>query len=142
MTITASIDTHEIQKRLNELVKFSNRKLFTTIGDYVIFQITSRTAAGKNVNLLPFRPYSQKYKKVREKKGRPISKVDLFFTGKMLAAMTKKVNDNQVIIHFSTQEEASKAFYNNIRRKFFDLNKRDEKEIINMVSDRIEEITK
>ena len=88
-------------------------------------RIVQRTQSGKDVNDQAFAPYSKAYAKVRQKKGRKTSPVDLLFTGKMLAAIQTRIRrfaqGIEATIYFSSPQEAAKAAGNQRLRPFFGL---------------------
>ena len=88
-------------------------------------RIVLRTQAGKDVDGAAFAPYSKAYAKVRQKKGRKTSPVDLLFTGKMLAAIQTRIRrfaqGVEATIYFSNPQEAAKAAGNQRLRPFFGL---------------------
>jgi hypothetical protein len=92
-------------------------------------RIDKRTRLGLDVNEQPFRPYSEAYRGFRKKKGRPVDKVTLIFTGRMLGDMQFGMQGQDGIINFSRRSEAKKAAMNNRRRKFFGLNRGDTRAI-------------
>jgi hypothetical protein len=72
--------------------------------------ILERTAKGVDADGKAFPPYSEKYAARREARGRPTSKVDLFFTGQMLGAVTERVvSGNEAHVFFADTQQAAKA---------------------------------
>lgn len=123
-----------------------HKQILDEIGNFVIFNIQDRTADGKDVDGQPFTPYSKSYKMIREEKGLPSGKVDLFFTGSMMSAMTYVVKPNSVKIFFqSTQDKkgssnVDKAYYLNENRKFFSISYDQKIQIVNLYNKYIESI--
>jgi hypothetical protein len=115
------------------------------IGMFLMTRIKTRTAAGVDVNGSEFKPYSAPYAFFRQQKGRPIDKVDLFFTGSMLSSMTYTATADQTRIFFSpTQDRSgmsnpSKAFWLNQKREFFGISEEDRKQIGTLVLDSLHE---
>lgn len=144
--MSVDVDDKKVQLLLDKLYSFATQppaKLFKLIGDYSVFSIESRTAQGKDVKGQAFKGYSESYKKVREKAGRPINKVDLFFTGKMLGSMThRKQGTDKVQIYFSMQEQATKAAHLTEKRNFFALSLSDHQKIKNIIIKTLEEVTR
>lgn len=131
-------DVSKVVKMLDELskgIKTPPVKMLNQIGEYAKTAIKARTAQGKDVNESPFKGYSSGYKAIRAKAGRPINKVDLHFTGKMLAAMTHKSEPgaSRVVLFFNSADESEKAFENQKTRKFFGLNEKDNRRIMQIV---------
>lgn len=92
-------------------------------------RIQKRTSLGLDVNEQPFRPYSEAYKGFRQSKGRPVDKVRLIFTGRMRGAMTSGLRGQDGLIFFSSRAESKKAAFNNRKRPFFGLNRKDRRAI-------------
>jgi phage gpG-like protein len=88
-------------------------------------RLVVRTRKGLDVNGQPLRPYSERYAKFRQKKGRNTDPVDLTFTGNMLAAVQTEVKETPEgyagRIFFNSAREAAKAAYNQETRPFFGL---------------------
>lgn len=97
-----------------------------------ITRIRERTEQGKDVNGSEFTPYSEKYAKRREKKGRNVTPVDLTMSGRMLNSMTPEVRSpSQFAI---TVMDADAAIYGRAhnegtdklpQRRFFDVNEEE-----------------
>lgn len=109
------IDTDEVSRFLIKFSRvlpagFPTKELMTDIGDYVAARIKTRTLAGKDVDLSPFVAYAPSTVKQRAKKGLQTSHVDLFASGKMLAAVGRlTTTSNEVLIGLSSGIEAKKA---------------------------------
>ena len=98
--------------------------------------IRTKTAKGIDARDFPFAPYSQSYIKQLQREGKPI-KVDLFYSGRMLSALTpsprtvKKTGKNKITLGFSNSEMAQRALFNQVlnepKREFFGFNDRTEK---------------
>lgn len=131
------------EERLKILEGALGKQLMGEIGMLLMTRIKTRTLAGKDVDNSPFAPYSAKYAFFRAKKGRPIDKVDLFFTGSMQSAMTYMETDSWVRVSFlPTQDRTGtsnpgKAFWLNKKRKFFAMSNEDRREIWKLISDAI-----
>ena len=101
--------------------------------------IRTKTAKGVDFENRPFAPYSEGYLKKLQKEGRS-TKVDLFYSGRMLGALTpsgrtiKKTGRNKATVMFSNSQMRQRALFNQVlnepNRKFFGFNDRTEK-IIN-----------
>ena len=95
--------------------------------------IRTKTQKGIDFRDTPFAPYSEGYLKHLQKIGYPTT-VDLFYSGKMLGALTpdmvKKTGKYKVTLAFSRAEERDKALWNQVlgkpKREFFGFNDRTE----------------
>jgi len=95
--------------------------------------IRTKTAKGIDFRDRPFLPYSQGYLKKLQKEGRS-TKVDLFYSGRMLGALTpsgktiKKTGTNKVSVNFSNSQMRQRAVFNQVlgknKREFFGFNDR------------------
>ena len=103
-------------------------------GFQLVAIIREKTKKGKDFNDNPFAPYSESYLK-RLRKEKRSTKVDLYYDGGMVGALTpsmvKKTGRNVVSLAFARAEERDKAFFNQVmrgdkNRKFFGFNKRTE----------------
>jgi len=108
---------------------------------YVKAQILMRTRAGIDADEHDFTPYSSYWKRVRDRVGLPTDRVDLFFTGSMLASMTWKANKDRAVVFFRPSKDRfgssnpEKAFYNHTKvgpRKFFAMSESDIRELVSI----------
>lgn len=128
---------------LGSLGKFfrGDRQLISEILSYQNFKIKDRTQKGKDSEGDYFKPYSRSYKKFREKTGRQTRRVDLNFSGRMLAGMVNRtVSGREGHIYFASPEDAKKAAYNQKTRNFFSVSKEEQEEITDMVANHIDEL--
>ena len=98
--------------------------------------IRTKTAKGLDFRSRPFAPYSEGYLKKLQREGRA-TKVDLFYSGRMLGALTpsgrtiRKTGTNKVSVNFSNSQMRQRAFFNQVlgktKREFFGFNDRTEK---------------
>tara|TARA_R100000329_G_scaffold78323_1_gene67201 strand:- start:99 stop:578 length:480 start_codon:yes stop_codon:yes gene_type:complete len=98
--------------------------------------IRTKTQKGIDFRDRKFQPYSDGYLKQLQREGKPI-KVDLFYSGRMLSALTpsprtvKKTGKNKITLGFSNSEMAQRALFNQVlnepKREFFGFNDRTEK---------------
>ena len=97
--------------------------------------IRTKTQKGIDFKDRPFAPYSEGYIKTLEREGKPTN-VDLFYSGKMLGALTpdqalKKTGKHKITLGFARAEERNKALFNQVlgtpKREFFGFNNRTEK---------------
>lgn len=122
---------------------FSER-LMNEMGMRVISQIQIRTAEGKDVRGQAFAPYSRGYKLFRSKNGRPVDKVNLFFTGSMMSSMTHTATEDTARIFFMNTADPSnvrnplKAYALNKQREFFALSAQDQQDIEEMLREHLE----
>lgn len=99
-------------------------------------RIKLRTARGESSSGQLFDPYAPEYENVRVDGGYSIAVVDLFFSGRMQAAMSAEVlNDTSVRLFFNDPAQGLKAFYHHTGagnlpvRDFFSINDSDVEEI-------------
>ena len=98
-------------------------------GFQLVSIIRTKTLKGIDFRGKPFAPYSEGYIKHLQKKGYS-TKVDLFYSGKMLGALTpdmvKKTGKYKVTLSFARAEERDKALWNQVlgkpKREFFGFN--------------------
>jgi len=96
--------------------------------------IRTKTQKGIDFNDRPFAPYSEGYLKRLNREGKKTA-VDLFYTGRMLGALTpssvKKTGKHKVSINFTNAEMRQRALFNQVlnepKREFFGFNNRTEK---------------
>ena len=100
--------------------------------------IRTKTQKGIDFRDRPFAPYSQGYLKKLNREGKS-TKVDLFYSGRMLGSLTpnstvKKTGKHKVTLAFSNSQMRQRALFNQVlndpKREFFGFNNRTEK-IIN-----------
>lgn len=148
------IGTEKLSMRFQQLLASMGKQLMGEIGMFLMTRIKTRTAAGKDVEGSPFKPYSASYAFFRQKMGRPIDKVDLFFTGSMMGSMTYTETANSVRVFFAagfaksigrffgggkSTSNPEKAYYLNQKRKFFSMSPQDQKDIVHLVLDSLGE---
>jgi len=142
LDIKIKTNTKAIQKRYKRL-----ESKFPSIIDKGILQggfqlldiIRTKTAKGIDFRDRPFAPYSQSYLNKLNKEGKS-TKVDLFYSGRMMGALTpsprtvKKTGKNKISLNFSNAQMRQRALFNQVlnspKREFFGFNNRTEK-IIN-----------
>ena len=142
MAVTIKINDKQFKQ---EFEKFQN-KLSKTIekgvlqaGFQLVTIIRELTKKGIDKNRNRFAPYSEGYLKHLQKKGYP-TKVDLWYSGRMLGALTpdsksvKKTGKHKVTVGFSNAEMRTRALFNQVlnepKREFFGFNKRTENIIV------------
>ena len=95
--------------------------------------IRTKTAKGIDFRNRPFLPYSQGYLKKLQREGKS-TKVDLFYSGRMLGALTpsgrtlRKTGTNKITVNFSNSQMRQRAVFNQVlgknKREFFGFNDR------------------
>lgn len=142
MAVTIQINDKQFKQ---EFEKFQS-KLSRTIEQGVLqagFQLVTiireLTKKGIDKNRNRFAPYSEGYLKHLQKKGYP-TKVDLWYSGRMLGALTpdyrsvKKTGKYKATVGFSDAEMRTRALFNQVlnepKREFFGFNKRTENIIV------------
>jgi hypothetical protein len=97
--------------------------------------IRTKTQKGIDFNDRPFAPYSSGYLKKLNKEGKS-TKVDLFYSGRMLGSLTpsgsvKKTGKHKVSVNFTNSQMRQRALFNQVlndpKREFFGFNNRTEK---------------
>ena len=147
MARNAFVDINGIQTikvLLNRLSGgLGSKRLMSEIATFLITSIKLRTAGGRDVNDAAFAPYSKGYAMFRAKEGYPTSKVDLFFSGSMMASMDYKATSTTATLYFLNTEDKTgtknpnKAYWLNQKREFFALSDDDMREVEEMVDDEI-----
>ena len=145
MALSVKIKTNSkhIEKRFQRL-----KSKFPSIIDKGILQagfqlldiIRTKTAKGIDINSRKFAPYSTSYLKKLNREGKK-TVVDLFYTGRMLSALTpsgktvRKTGKHKVSLGFSNAQMRQRALFNQVlnepKRVFFGFNDRTEKIIQN-----------
>ncbi len=123
-----------IQKRYSRIQKkfksiFS--KALLQAGFQLLDIIKTKTQKGIDFRNIPFAPYSQSYLKKLNKEGKS-TKVDLFYSGRMLGALTpstrtiRKTGTNKISLNFSNAQMRQRAVFNQVlgktKREFFGFN--------------------
>jgi len=140
MALSVKIKTNSkaIEKRYARL-----KSKFPSIIDKGILQagfqlldiIRTKTQKGIDFRDRDFASYTEGYRKRLEREGKP-TKVDLFYTGRMLGSLTpnstvKKTGKHKVTLAFSNAQMRQRALFNQVlmgekNREFFGFNKRTE----------------
>ena len=139
MAVNLNIKTNQKQvaakfKRFGAVLPRIIDKGVKQAGFQLVDIIRTKTKKGIDFNDRRFAPYSDSYLKRLQSEGKPTA-VDLFYSGRMLGALTpsmvKKTGKHKISIAFSRKEEIDKAFFNQVttdpQRKFFGFNTRTEK---------------
>ena len=138
--LKANIKTNskELQKKYKRLEKKLPRlidKGLQQAGFHLLDIIRTKTKKGIDYKGVPFAPYSEGYLKQLQREGKS-TKVDLFYTGRMLGALTpsgrtiKKTGKNKISVNFSNAQMRKRALFNQVlnepKREFFGFNQRTE----------------
>ena len=137
IVVKTDSNSKQVIKKLN---KFEDRlsriidKGVKQAGFQLLNIIRTKTKKGIDFRDRPFAPYSEGYLKTLEREGKPTN-VDLFYSGKMLGALTpdqalKKTGKHKITLGFARAEERNKALFNQVlgtpKREFFGFNNRTE----------------
>ena len=120
-----------IQRKFKSIIE----KGILQAGFQLLDIIRTKTAKGIDFRDRPFVPYSAGYLKQLQREGKA-TKVDLFYSGRMLGALTpsgrtiRKTGTNKVSINFSNSQMRQRAVFNQVlgknKREFFGFNDRTE----------------
>ena len=136
MTIDLKIKTNAdlIKKRYARIQrKFKSiiEKGVLQAGFQLLDIIRTKTKKGIDFRDRPFLPYSEGYLKRLQKEGKS-TKVDLFYSGRMMGALTpggrtiRKTGTNKVSVGFSNSQMLQRALFNQVlgknKREFFGFN--------------------
>ena len=141
MALTVNIKTNSklIQKRFKRLEKKFPRAIDKGImqaGFQLLDIIRTKTKRGVDFQDVGFDDYSPAYVKQLKREGKPTN-VDLFYSGRMLGALTpssrtiQKTGKHKVSVSFSNSQMMQRALFNQVlnepKREFFGFNDRTEK---------------
>ena len=123
-----------VQKRYSRIQrKFRSifEKGLLQAGFQLLDIIRTKTAKGIDFRGRPFAPYSEGYLKKLQREGKS-TKVDLFYSGRMLGALTpssrtlRKTGENKLTVNFSNSQMLQRALFNQVlsknKREFFGFN--------------------
>ena len=120
-------------KRIEKKFKGIIQKGILQAGFQLLDIIRTKTQKGIDFRDVPFVPYSQGYLKKLQKEGKS-TKVDLFYSGRMLGALTpsgrtlRKTGINKISVNFSNAQMRQRAVFNQVlgknKREFFGFNDR------------------
>ena len=120
-------------KRIEKRFKGIIQKGILQAGFQLLDIIRTKTQKGVDFRDVPFVPYSQGYLKKLQKEGKS-TKVDLFYSGRMLGALTpsartlRKTGTNKITVNFSNSQMRQRAVFNQVlgknKREFFGFNDR------------------
>ena len=139
LDIKIKVNSQQISKRYNRLQSRFPRIIDKGLlqgGFHLLDIIRTKTAKCIDFRDIPFASYSANYLKQLQREGKPI-KVDLFYSGRMLGALTpsprtvRKTGKNKISIGFSNSQMRQRALFNQVlnepKREFFGFNDRTEK---------------
>ena len=127
MALSLKIKTNSklVQKRFQRIEKrFKGiiQKGILQAGFQLLDIIRTKTQKGVDFRDVPFAPYSSGYLKKLNKEGKS-TKVDLFYSGRMLGALTpsgrtiKKTGTNKISVNFSNSQMRQRAVFNQVLGK-------------------------
>ena len=125
--------------------KSERERILNEAAAYIDFKILERTAKGVDVYGGEFIPYAPLTVRLRSEAGLPTKKVDLFWSGHMLNALTHDVKSEEGRVFFLPGGKPSateKALKNNETRPFFGVNQDDRKAVYKIVEKAIDRIFK
>ena len=140
MGIQLSIKTNQqkVSKNIKRYQSFLPRvfdKGLKQAGFHLLEIMKELTKKGIDFRRMPFAPYSEGYIRRLQKEGKQTG-VDLFYSGRMLGALTpsgktvRKIGNNIVGVSFSNAQMRQRALFNqvlgNTKREFFGFNSRTE----------------
>ena len=141
LTVNIKKNSKLIQKRFKRLEKRFPRAIDKGImqaGFQLLDIIRTKTKRGVDFQDVPFEPYSAGYLKKLQREGKP-TKVDLFYSGRMLGALTpskrtlKPTGKHKISVSFSNSQMMQRAVFNQVLREpnrvFFDFSNSTEKVI-------------
>jgi hypothetical protein len=127
VTFLSSSGVNPMQALEDALKAQPSEEAMLYAGARQITRIRERTAQGLDVNGAPFTPYTKAYAKVRTKKGRNVTPVDLLMSGRLMDSLQVEVrSETEFAI---TVQDADAAIYgrahneglgNLPQRRFFD----------------------
>ena len=139
LDIKIKVNSQQISKRYSRLQSKFPRIIDKGLlqgGFHLLDIIRTKTAKGVDFRDVPFASYSESYRKQLQREGKPL-KVDLFYSGRMLGALTpsgrtiKKTGRNKISVAFSNAQMNQRALFNQVlnepKREFFGFNNRTEK---------------
>ena len=139
LDIKIKVNSQQISKRYSRLQSKFPRIIDKGLlqgGFHLLDIIRTKTAKGVDFRDVPFASYSESYRKQLQREGKPL-KVDLFYSGRMLGALTpsgrtiKKTGRNKISVAFSNAQMNQRALFNQVlnepKRVFFAFNDRTEK---------------
>ena len=144
--IKTQTNSKEVIRKVNKFESALERAIDKGVkqaGFQLLDIIRTKTQKGIDFRDKPFAPYSEGYLKRLQKEGKETN-VDLWYSGKMLGALTPnqaitKTGKHKITLGFARAEERNKALWNQVvnspKREFFGFNNRTEK-IINKTFNR------
>ena len=136
MAVSVKVTSNQKQvskkfKRLQSVLPRIIDKGVKQAGFQLLDIIRTKTQKGIDFKDMPFVPYSQGYLKKLQREGKS-TKVDLFYSGRMLGALTpsartlRKTGENKISVNFSNSQMLQRALFNQVlsknKREFFGFN--------------------
>ena len=140
MAVNLNIKTNQKQvaakfKRFGAVLPRIIDKGVKQAGFQLLDIVRTKTKKGISFRDTPFAPYSANYLKQLQREGKPI-KVDLFYSGRMLGALTpsgktvRNTGKGKISVGFSNAQMRQRALFNQVlnepKREFFGFDKRTE----------------
>lgn len=148
-SVTIKTNTIQLSKSLEQIQKkFPNaiKQTLANVSALQIRNIRDRTQRkGVSLNGSKFKPYSAGYKRAKVKES---GVVDLTDTGQMFSALTSKISPSKGTLFFRNMFANKKAFFHDqagagkgkVVRRFFGINSKEEKQIVNVFKEKISKI--
>ena len=148
-SVTIKTNTIQLSKSLEQIQKkFPNaiKQTLANVSALQIRNIRDRTQRkGVSLNGSKFKPYSAGYKRAKVKQS---DVVDLTDTGQMFSALTSKISPSKGTLFFRNMFANKKAFFHDqagagkgkVVRRFFGINSKEEKQIVNVFKEKISKI--
>lgn len=148
-SVTIKTNTIELTKELERIqIQFPTaiKEALANVSALQIRNIRDRTQRkGVSLHGSRFKPYSAGYKRAKIKES---GVVDLTDTGQMFSALTSKISRNKGTLFFRNMFANKKAFFHDkagagkgkVQRRFFGINSKEEKQIINVFNKKISKI--
>ena len=129
VTVNLEVNVTAVKGALDKIkrkVPSASSKGIAVASTFIQNAIKDRTRQGRNVKGGAFKPYSKSYRKVRAKRGSSLTP-NLFFSGQMLGNMTfRKLSSTKGQVFFPNRTQNIKAFFNDVDRPFFSVNRIEE----------------
>lgn len=143
-TIELSKSLEQIQKRFPSVIKQTLANVSATQIKNIRFRTQKK---GISLNGSPFKPYSDGYKRAKVKES---GVVDLTDTQQMFSSLTSKITPSKGTLFFRNMFANKKAFFHDqagagkgkVVRRFFGINRQEEKQIVKVFVDKISKIVK
>jgi len=150
-SVTIKTNTIQLSKTLERIQKefpSAIKQALANVSALQIRNIRDRTQRkGVSVTGSPFKKYSLGYKRAKVKES---GVVDLTDTGQMFSALTSKIRPSKGTLFFRNMFANKKAFFHDVAgagkgkvvRPFFAINRQEEKQIVQVFTDKISKVVK